>query len=182
MTLKQLLPALAAGTALISGGAMAGDGSLGVGAGATSTGSTQVQLVVPDLIQISNIGEARMDLNHSTANGRYEVTDGVCVYRNGSTGNYSVTATSANGGAGTFAMLGAGTGDTLAYSVSWNNTALTESANNNNGGAFFTGNTTQVKCGGATNSTLLLTATEADVGAAAQDTYDDVLSVTVTAE
>lgn len=177
MKLKQFLPALAAGSALLSGGVMAAsDGTLGVdtGAGATSTGSSVITLTVPDLIKISNLDNIGMSFDGTD----YVGSDDVCVYRN-VTGEYSVTATSANGGAGTFLLDDGGT-STVEYSVDWAGTALTESSAS---GVLADADQTSVSCGGTPNIAVTVTATETDVAAAtATGAHTDTLSLMVTAE
>lgn len=179
MQLRNTLSALTASVALASAGPAlaATNGNLGTGAGATSQGQSVVTLTIPDLIKISDVND--LTLNYDTGTQQYQASDGVCVYRNG-TGNYSITASSGNG-TGSF-VLNDGSGNTLPYSVSWNGTNLTEGTNDDNGGSFYTGDTTSASCGGGTNATVQAVVSEADAAAAPQATYDDTLSLMVTAE
>lgn len=179
MQLKNKLSALAASVALVSAGPAlaATDGNLGTGTGATSTGTSLVTLTIPDLVKISNVNDLTLAYNTGTA--QYEASDGVCVYRNG-TGNYSITASSGNG-TGSF-VLNDGGGNTVPYTVSWKGTTLTEGTNDDNGGTFYAGNTTSTTCAGGTNATVKAAVSETDAASAPQATYDDTLSLLVTAE
>lgn len=180
MKLKQLLPALAAGSALVSGGAMAAtDGSLATGVGATSTGTSVISLTVPDLIRISNLNDIAMAY---TAGSGATGTDDVCVYRNGA-GGYGVTAQSSNDAAGvgtTGAFTLANGASTVTYAVDWAGNALTEDTLLS---GLTTAETTSTTCGGTPNITVTVTATDAQVGAAtATGAHTDTLSLIVTAE
>jgi hypothetical protein len=182
MKLKQFLPALAAGSALISGGALAADdGLLGVGAAGTasSQGEAQVRLIVPHLVQISNMNDF-YDLDNT--NG-YSLTDGVCIYSN--SGAYDIQANSTNtSAAGTFQVTDGS--NYVGYTVAVDdgsgtlNTSLVES------GTVSTGlpapSQTSVNCGGGTNVDLTVTAVSTEVQAAPPGTYNDTLTLLVTAQ
>lgn len=179
MKLKQFLPALAAGSALISGGAMAAnDGTLGVGySNVTSTGDLEVSVDVPDLILISDLAD--LSLTQSGGAGSpYDASDNVCVFRNVS-GDYTITASSTNG-SGSFVMEDGGGTSTIPYSVSWGGTALTEGTAS---AVLSNANTTQPNCNSGTGVISLdVSATEADVhGATVLGTHTDTLTLMVEA-
>ena len=173
---KKLIAAMAAGGLLFSGHALAAeDGDLDVGVDASSTGSLEVLLQIPDMIRISNLNDVELLYNETTED--FEGSDELCVFRN-ITGEYGVTATSANGN-GEFLLADAGT-STVPYSVTWAGTAVTE-------GDLLTGqndaDTTQPDCGGAPNITVDLVATGEDVASAdSTDDHTDTLTLMVEAE
>lgn len=158
----------------------ASDGSLATGAGATSTGTSVVTLTVPDLVRISNLNDITMAY---TAGSGATGSDAVCVYKNVD-GAYGVTAQSSNdpsgaGTSGTFTLSDGGT-STVAYSVDWGGSALTEDTISS---GFTNADTTSVSCGGTPNITVTVSATDAQVGAAtATGAHTDTLSLMVTAE
>lgn len=164
---SSLLAAIAA--ASLSGGALAAtvDGSLGV-AGASSTGTVDINLTVPDLVRVSNLNAITM----ADSGTDYAGSDAVCVYRNG-TGNYSITADSASG-TGVFQV--ANGASNIDYTVDWGGSALAEATALNTTGA----NTTSQSCSGGTNLTVTVNATYEEVsGATTIGAHTDVLTLTV---
>ena len=173
---KKLIAALAAGGLAFSGSTMAAtDGDMAVGAGATSTGTLEVLLQIPDMIRISQLND--VELVHDAATDDFTGSDDLCVFRN-IDGTYGVTASSANG-TGDFLLSDGGT-STVPYTVNWQGGALDEGTLNS---GHADADTTQPDCGGAPNITVELTATGDDV-AAAETTNDhtDTLTLMVEAE
>ena len=83
------------------------------GKGTTSTGSSTVTVKVPNLVQITDVGDLTANYDGTTA---VSMTDNICVYRNGSTGKYNLTATG-NGTGSAFTITDGST--PIAYTVSW---------------------------------------------------------------
>lgn len=180
MKIKSFVPVICASTLLASGLAMAAsDGSMGVGASASSTGSAIITLNVPDLIKIS-------DMNDMTINqgNNFAATDDVCVFRN-LAGGYGVVAQSSNdangaGIAGAF-TLNDGGGSNVNYSVTWDGSPLTEDTAVT---GLISSNTTEANCQtSGPNVVLGVSATENQVGAATSATdHTDTLTVIISAE
>ncbi len=107
---KILLASAIAATSVISSTAIAAtDGTVG----GTSTGTTVINVIVNDSVQISGL----RDLG-GTFDGVNAVVDSdtACVYRNG-TGLYQVTGTG-DGAGGAFTITNGS--DTIPYAVNWN--------------------------------------------------------------
>lgn len=115
---KILAVAMAAAGLAVSGVSMAAsDGTVG----ATSNGSSVINLIIPSLIRVTGFA----DITLGTYNGDSLPRSGAspaCVSRN-SAGNYSVAATSANGG---FALKSGVLATTIPYTVAWSGTSLTQ--------------------------------------------------------
>tara|TARA_B100000676_G_scaffold145662_1_gene144052 strand:- start:1145 stop:1687 length:543 start_codon:yes stop_codon:yes gene_type:complete len=180
MKIKAFVPVICASTLLASGLAMAAsEGSMGTGAGASSTGSAIITLNVPDLIKIT-------DMNDMTINqgNNFAATDAVCVFRNLG-GGYGVVARSSNdangdGNIGAF-TLSDGAGSTVNYSVTWDGNPLTE---DDPATGLTSSITTEANCQtSGPNVVLGVSATENQVGAATSATdHTDTLTVIITAE
>jgi hypothetical protein len=180
MKIKFFVPAIFSTTLLASGLAMAAsDGSMGTGAGASSTGTAIITLNVPDLIKISDMN----DMTINQGNG-FTASDDVCVFRN-LAGGYGIVAQSSNdaGGAGTagdFTLSDGGTSE-VNYSVTWDGTPLTEDTAVT---GLTSSNTTEANCQtSGPNVALGVSATENQVGEATSATdHTDTLTVIITAE
>jgi spore coat protein U-like protein len=99
MNKKLLAMAVAAGMGMTGAAWAATDGTVG----ATSSGSVDVLLVIPSLIQV--VVEGNVDLGTFDPAAAADETGaiGACVRTNGAT-TYDITATSANDNAGVFRM------------------------------------------------------------------------------
>lgn len=180
MRIKTFVPAICASTLLASSLAMAAsDGTLGTGAGASSTGSAIITLNVPDMIKLTDMNDLTIDQTNGFA-----ATDPVCVFRN-LAGGYGVVAQSSNdangaGTAGAFTLNDGGTSN-VNYSVTWGGSALTEDT-------AVTGltstNTTEANCQiSGPNVVMGVSATENQVAEATTSTpHTDTLTVIITAE
>lgn len=146
------------------------DGTLG----ATSQGTVNISLTIPQLVRISGLSDIALGtVTSAPATGNTTA----CIYSN-SAGNYSITATG-SGTAGAFTVTD-GTNN-ISYSSTWDDgvagaTALTA-------GTALTGrqgaSTTSVTCGGGSNSTFAITFSEADIAAAPQGNYTGVATLLI---
>lgn len=116
---KILAVAMAAAGVAVSATSMAAtNGNVGT----TSAGTAVINLTIPSLIRITDLA----DVNLGTYNGDSIDRTGsspACVRRN-SAGNYSVTATSANGSF----VLTSVPATTIPYTLTWGGTGLTYGA------------------------------------------------------
>lgn len=190
---KILVLAMAAAGVAFSGASVAANNPAApsVGAPATtvsSTGDLTVSVHIPHRIMISGLQDIDLDDTGTAPDTYYGTAAGAtgsspaCVYRNGSTATYSLTASSANPGTGgVFQMAStATTPEFIAYSVSWGGTTLTE-------GGTETGLTpdsrTSTTCGGTpTAGKVSVSATDTDLSAVNPGLYSDTLTLLVTAE
>jgi hypothetical protein len=171
--------AMVAAGLVIGSSAMAADGSLG----ATSTGTLDVQLVVPSLVSISGI--TGIDLGTYSGTGDQTGNDDLCIFRNGAV-NYSVKATTNKSAF----VLSSGDGGTpaenIAFTAYWNdvsgttgraeltyNTALTTQT-----GA----NTTAVNCGGTMNANFSVVVPEANIQTMVPATYQAEVTLVIAPE
>lgn len=147
--------------------------------GANSTGTMALSVTVPNIIVIKNV----VDPAAVTFTGSADVnfTTSVCVGTNGAAG-YTITASSAYGVGGPFALSDATATHSVAYNVAW---AATAGATT--GTAFSTSGTTQTFSTGpvsnlscATNdATAVITVPAANLQLVPAGTYTDTLSLTV---
>lgn len=166
-----------AGLALLAASSVqaASQGQLAEGSSASSSGSLQVGLVVPELVRLGNVDD--LVLNWDAGANRFVASDGLCVYRNIS-GNYSVTASSDNG-AGSFRMTGDG-GSSLPYDVQWNGQSL---AAGQRSPMQADADRTSLDCGGGSNIVLGVSASTDQVGQASRTgLHTDTLTLQVIAE
>lgn len=144
-----------------------------------STGSVDVSLEVPPLVRISDLED--IDLG-TFAGGALAGRDDVCVWS--TTRAYTITASGTGVG---FELSGAASGDTLAYSVEWADNAGETSGATMSSGTALTGrtaNATSPDCsaGSNPNATVIVEVGEADLAAAAADTYSGTLTLVVAPE
>ncbi|MDF1822938.1 MAG: hypothetical protein P1U64_15270 [Alcanivoracaceae bacterium] len=172
MKAAKLVSLVAAAGLMASGSAMAAtQGTVG----ATSSGSSIVSILIPDLIRITNLA----DITFADYNG-----DGLdrtlgspaCVRTNGAT-TYGIVATSANGLYELNPSLGTTT-TTIPYTVTWGGTNL---AYNTNLAAQGVDSTTLGACTAVADK-LQVTITGANLDAAEADSYQDTVTLTVTPE
>lgn len=154
--------------------------------GATSTGTVNVTITIPPLVQISALSDIALS-STSTFSATGSTT--ACIYSNVATplGSYYITATSLNASGGNFRVKDNGT-DVITYSAYWGNTATamqtapalvsgTKSAQQT--GA----NTNSPTCGTSTitptaNFNINFSAAQLQVAPAA--TYTDVVTLLIT--
>lgn len=153
----------------------ASQGALVKGKGTPSMASARVSLEVPELIRISGLTD--IDLAWDPARQAFVAERDICVFRN-VTGDYSVTATSSNGGNAGFLMAGGG-GSSVPYRVSWNGDDLSSGSRASRTDA----DTGTPDCGGSGNIDLAISASADRVGEAARPgLHTDVLVLQVIAE
>ena len=113
------------------------------------------------------------------------ISDDVCVYS--TTGDYTVTASSAKGTSGAFTMDTGTATETLDYAVSWTSGGAPSDVALTSGtkspllvGAGSTDVTTDFNCGGAgTNASFAVTIDDAAFNAAVTGSYQDTLTLLV---
>lgn len=167
------------------------DGTIGT---ASSTGTAGLTLEIPKLIQITGM----KDISLAYVAGQEDKTDNkdICIYANldaGQDETYTVTGTgnyAASGSDGTDFYLkrgGAGTVDTIAYSVSYNDASGTTGAQALTAGTALTGqtgfsNTVNELCSANQNANYSITITKANILAALHGTYTGTLTLVVAPE
>lgn len=151
-------------------------GRLAEGSSASSSGSLQVGLVVPELVRLGNVDD--LVLNWDAGANRFAASDGLCVYRNVS-GNYSVTASSNQGGGGGFLMAGDG-GSALPYDVHWNGETLNAGQRSP---VRADAHLTSLDCDGGSNIVLSVSVSTDQVGQASRTgLHRDTLTLEIIAE
>ncbi len=145
--------------------------------GPNSTGTVDISVGVGDQIQISGLA----DITGPYVPGSdFTGSSTACVYRNGGTGDFNVTITSANGSgtdfrlndAGTFVVYDVTFSDSVSGAVDMDNNVL----DNTN---FTNANTTSPICGGSPQSTIAINVPDANLGAVGAGTYADTLTIVV---
>lgn len=149
----------------------ASQGSLG----ATSQGDLTITLKVDALVQISDLN----DISLGTFDGTTDLSgsDNVCVYSNN--GGFNITATG-SGTSSAFTLAGGGT--TVPYAVEWANSSGASSGTEMFAGRPLNGQTAKfagADCGGGTNTTVLVSVSQADLSSAPSDAYAGVLTLLV---
>lgn len=167
---------LLAGGAVSSISAASTEGRLGVGKGASSSGSARVVLEVPDMVKLSGVDD--LVLSWNAGQGGFSATDGLCVYRNGA-GTYSVTASSQEGATGQFIMRGE-SGSAVSYEVSWNGEALPAGQRS---AVRSDADSAALDCGGGNNVSLSVSASVEQVSqASVSGAHRDTLTLEIIAE
>ena len=149
--------------------------------GATSTGTQDVKLLVPDLVQVSNLNELNL--------GTYSpliapaTSDDLCVYRRGaSAGDYVLTLTSANQGGGTSFQMVSGA-NLLPYTVKYekiDGSAQVTPASGTTISRFSEANNQSISCTtGTLTNTIRVSVTQVDADAAKAGSYMDTLTLLV---
>lgn len=152
----------------------ASDGTIG----STSTGNLTITVTIDNLVQVT--GFADMAFGTYTGAGNLQDTNNLCVFS--TTRGYNVTATSDTGA---FTLAG-GAIDTIPYAVTWDDSGNIGAAGatvltHNTLAVGFATDATSTTCAGVGGATAVLTVdmTEANLLAAAADTYQSVLTVVV---
>ncbi|WP_133139417.1 hypothetical protein [Legionella genomosp. 1] len=154
------------------------DGTLGT----TSTGTVNVSITIPALVQIS--GLADIALGTPVA---FPVTGNTtaCIYSNVASplGSYFVTATSNNASAGAFRVNDGGT-NFITYSAYWNNTSAATQTTLLTSGTKTAqqtgGNAVSLTCGGTPNANFNISFSAAQVAGAPAATYTDTVTLLIT--
>ncbi len=174
MEMNKLVKGLILAGAMVAGGsAMAAtQGTLG----GTSQGDIDIDVTVGDQIQIT----ALQDITGSHVPGNdFTGSSEACVYTNNPTGNYDVTMTSSNPGAGNVFQLSDGS-TTVEYTISYddgNSTAAMLSGQVNT--TFDNADTASTTCGGTPQSSIDITVPAANLDVVGAGTYSDVVTILV---
>ncbi len=172
-TVKKIAVASTA-AALFAGSAFAASpGTLGF----TSTGSVDINAVIPGLIKISNLD----DINLGTWSGSGDMTgnDENCVWS--TTRGYNLTATG-SGAADAFTIADA-ENNTIAYAVAWDDVDTADQAVTS--GVNLAGQATDAlttNCLGGDTANVTVTIAEADAAAAKAGSYSGTLTLVVAPE
>jgi len=159
---------LAAGATVPSAQA-AGNGSLG----ASTAGTIDLNIVVPNLVQISMLNDVNLG---AWSGSNMTAFEQFCTFS--STRSYRVTASSAHGVGNRFYMENAGT--TLRYVVRWyDSNNFSRNLRNNQASATFSSNATAVDCGGITNSRVRIRVRNNWAAATPAGTYTDTLTLVI---
>jgi spore coat protein U-like protein len=141
--------------------------------GATSSGSIDIDLIIPNLAQISGLD----DLSTTWTGGNVAMTENFCVFS--TTRSYTIQADSANG-TGTDFRLHNG-GNYIVYDVDWTDTApVTVNLNHGSPSATLASSATSATCGGGTNTSLTVNIVGTAISAVPAATYTDTLTLLVT--
>ncbi|MFL0810490.1 MAG: hypothetical protein K6L76_08755 [Agarilytica sp.] len=153
--------------------------------GTTSTGTLDVDLIIPDLVRITDLDD--IDLGTYTGTGTETGNDDMCVFRNGA-GNYSVTVTTNKGDFRISRGSGGTAAEDIDFSAYWNdattttgraaltyNTALTTQT-----GAY----TTDTDCdsGGSLNANFSVEIAESDMQTKNPNTYSATVTIVIAPE
>ncbi len=149
--------------------ALGGDGSQ------TGSKNYQADIVIPELVQISDMDPVNLGTFDGVSN--LIGVDGLCVYRNQAAGAYTIEGTG-DGAGNAFEIASAG--DVLPYQVEYDDgtgfvtlTAGAPPANHINA------DTTAPDCGGGTTADLRVTVLATDMVSAPPGTYTGTLTLTV---
>ena len=176
MNKKLLAMAVAAGMGMTGAAWAASDGTVG----ATSSGTVDVLLVIPSLIQVVVEGDVDLGTFDPTAAADETGAIGACVRTNGAT-TYDITATSANDNAGAFRMSDGGT-NFIEYTFNWDGVPLTSGTLNNNGGTGFARDNVGPgfsTCTAAGNGKIDVVVPEANMLGAEVGSYQDTVTLLV---
>ncbi|WP_115711825.1 hypothetical protein [Legionella sainthelensi] len=150
--------------------------------GSTSTGTVNVSITIPALVQITGLSDITLG---STSSFPATGNTTACIYSNVATplGSYYVTATSQNTSGTDFRVKDSGT-DYIVYSAFWNNTSAaaqttaltsgTKTAQQTGGSAV------SLTCGGSSNANFNISFSASQVQGAPAATYTDVVTLLIT--
>lgn len=146
----------------------------------TSTGNVDVQLVIPDLVRISELADIDLGTYDGTTDGNLIGNTPACIFRNGA-GNYSVTATV--DGKASFILTSAGA-DTIAFAAYWNDElGNVDEAALTHGDALAAQsgtNTTATDCGGTNNANFKVQIAESAIEVKPKGTYEATVVLVIT--
>lgn len=166
------------------------DGSLG----STSTGTSDISVTINELAKVTKVNNLSASPYSGAVDGSgngFDMADDVCIYSNASTDSYRVTLTGnydSGGSAGSdFFVKGSSSGDTIAYSVAWNDVKASNSGETaaTAGTAITsqTGYAHTLDCGGGTesdtNARFHVTMTQANMLAKHADAYSGTLTIVI---
>lgn len=172
----------AAAFLLFAGPVLAGTGTEDGTLGSTSTGTSYIDVDIPQQVQITSMVDVGGTIDATQLASGASYGGNVCVYSNvGTTREYTVTATG-DGTAGAFTVQDGGT-STLAYSVLFNDSIGGGGSSLTSGTAsdpFAAGaGTTTTNCGGSANASYTVSFSSTDLQAALAGEYTGVLTLLV---
>lgn len=150
--------------------------------GTTSTGTVNVSITIPALVQITGLSDITLG---STSSFPATGNTTACIYSNVASplGSYFVTATSQNTSGADFRVKDSGT-NYIVYSAFWNNTSAatqttaltsgTKTAQQTGGSAV------SLTCGGSSNANFNISFSTAQVQGVPAATYTDVVTLLIT--
>jgi hypothetical protein len=150
--------------------------------GTTSTGTINVSITIPALVQITGLSDITLG---STSSFPATGNTSACIYSNVASplGSYFVTATSQNTSGTDFRVKNSGT-NFIVYSAFWNNTSAatpttaltsgTKTAQQTGGSAV------SLTCGGSANANFNISFSASQVQSAPAATYTDVVTILIT--
>ena len=148
------------------------DGTLGP----TSTGTVDISVGVGDQVQITGLSDIA---GPYVGGAGFSGNTTACVYRNGGSGNFNVTATSLNGSGIDHRIVSGAT--FIVYDVTFND-SLSGAVNLDNGvidTGFTNANNVSPTCGGAPQSTIDVNIPDVNFAGAPAGTYTDTLTILV---
>ncbi len=174
---KDFLKKVALGGALVAATVGAQAATQGT-TGATSSGTVDIQLLINGAVKISNLDN--LDLGTFSGAGPLTDSDTACVYSNGATG-YNVTASSTAPGlaAGAF-ELGDGLGNSIPYTVDFDDGGGSVTLGYGAATAMANASTIDDDClSSADNATIQVDVAVVDASAVPQGTYTSILTLLV---
>lgn len=149
--------------------------------GATSTGTTVITAVIPNLVRITGLND--ISLGTWSGTGDMVGSDSLCVWS--TTRKYKLTATG-SGASNAFTLTdGAPTPTTIPYSVQWAQSTGASSGTALTSGTQISGqvtSATSTTCASGTNSTVIVTVLDANLQASPAATYTGTLTLVVAPE
>lgn len=157
----------------------ASDGDVGT----TSTGTTDITLIVPDLVRISALSD--IDLGTYSGMGTETGDTEACIFRNGA-GTYTVTATTNKGDF----LISSGAGGTAAEDINF--TAYWNDVTGTTGRAALTystalttqsgTNTASITCAGGTNANFSVEIADTEMQTKVPNTYVATVTLVIAPE
>lgn len=150
------------------------DGTLGQ----ASTGTTDVSLAIPDLIQVTGLSD--LDLGMWDGVNDATTMDSICVYANNSSGQYSATFTGSGVG-GAFSL--ADGAETVPYLVQYTDNALIPTVYPATSGTqimnLVGAHQTLPDCGGVDNGAISVSIQQAVLATSTQGNYTGTLTMLI---
>lgn len=158
--------------------------------GTTSSGTSDISVIVPKLVKIIGIADLSQTYNGSA--GGFDQNDNVCIYSNMDTGSglYTVRITGSNNPKTTSPTAGffvgnAGTDMELAYTVNWNDQSGTSGEAAVTSGSDLTtqnGFSNDPTCSGGNNANFHVQMTQAGLLGLRPATYSGRITILITPE
>jgi len=149
--------------------------------GTTSTGTVNISITIPALVQITNLSDITLG---STSSFPASGNTTACIYSNVASplGSYYVTASSVNTSGSDFRVKDSGT-DYIIYSAYWNNTSSPSQTTTLTSGTKTAqqtgGSAVSLSCSGSSNANFNINFTAAQVQGAPAASYSDVVTIVI---